>query len=303
MTYQGYLHCYWISRMLNILEEVVSSNLIDKTYQDGSTSLNLTHIPRNSFVLLRAINNPSQTAIVRHVGKGKFKLIQRQNHMVEPKDSTQVVFLDSLYNPEVLLSVCVGMAGSGKSLLASSYAVSMYQTKRIPILLSKPTSTVGSNHAFGAVPGDVKEKYSPYLQSYQIVLEKLMGKDSKSYLKNMETQGDLQYIPIELARGCTFDNCTFILDEAQNLSWHELNTIISRMGNNTKMIVLGDLKQIDTRMSDKETGLYKLINSTAFQQSPISSGIQLSHQYRSPITQLIADVDTELREQGEAKSR
>jgi len=112
----------------------------------------------------------------------------------------------------------------------------------------------------------------------------------------MVKRKDLQYLPVELSRGATYDNCTFVLDEAQNFSWLELLTIISRIGENSKMIVLGDLQQIDTDDYYDETGLWKLVNSKAFKESSLTSYVQLETQYRSKITKLITEVDNELRE-------
>jgi len=111
----------------------------------------------------------------------------------------------------------------------------------------------------------------------------------------MKQKKDIEFIPVELARGCTFENCTFILDEAQNLDWHELNTIVSRMGEGTKMIILGDLNQIDTKSSKENTGLAKLVESDPFFYSDLCSLTLLQTQYRSPITQLIAEVDEFIR--------
>ncbi len=117
----------------------------------------------------------------------------------------------------------------------------------------------------------------------------------------MKQREELQYVPVELVRGCTFDNGTFILDEAQNLDWHELNTIISRMGRGTKMIILGDLDQIDTGAHPTQTGLYKLITSQPFRDSHIGSAMKLQTQYRSPITQLVADVNRWLINESEPR--
>jgi len=123
-------------------------------------------------------------------------------------------------------------------------------TKMKKILMAKPTAMVGRGKAFGPVPGTIEEKYAPYLASYEIVLKKIFGDRGASIFQRMKQKKDLEFIPVELARGCTFENCTFILDEAQNLDWHELNTIVSRMGEGTKMLILGDLYQITQLVAD-----------------------------------------------------
>ena len=200
-------------------------------------------------------------------------------------------------DPDILINVAYGSAGTGKTTLALAYAADRYLKTGAKIQLTKPTAFVGDGKAFGPVPGDIEEKYAPYLESFYIVLKKIFGKDSKDYFEQMKKKGDLKFTPIAFARGTTYDNATFIIDEAQNLTWHELNSIVSRMGENTKCILLGDLKQIDIKLPYKETGMYQMLNTKIFQESPITSAIELASQYRSPITQLIAEVHDELRKE------
>ena len=283
--------------MLTILERHVDDSKIQEVYSQGFTHINLDEEqPIQSYAILRSHSNSKSTALVRHAGDGKYFRLEDSTSQfkssVTPRDSKQSAFVNSLHNPEVLLSVAVGAAGTGKTTLAMAHAAQRHlEGKRI--CLTKPTTTVGKGKAFGPVPGDIGEKYAPYLASYEIVLKKVLG--DKHYVERMKETAQLEYLPIEMVRGCTFENCTFIIDEAQNLTWHELNTVISRMGEGTELIILGDLNQIDTRSTRYNTGLYQFVSSQAFKRSAITSGIELTTQYRSPITQLVADVDTELR--------
>lgn len=281
--------------MASIKTVYVVSDVIDSFYSSDTVHIdNLNNSSINSYVLFRSVTDEKHSAIARYTGNGHWKRIKAAKHLAinsfEPRDSHQAAFMDTLTDKGIILHVALGAAGTGKTTLALAKAAEDWLTESKRIVLSKPTATVGVGRAFGPVPGTIEEKYDPYLASYKIVLDKIFG-GQKGFIDRLKAKKDLEFQPVELARGCTFDNCTFILDEAQNLTWHELNTIISRMGENTKMIILGDLNQIDVPMWKHETGLYKLVNSPPFGKSKITSCITLKNQYRSPITALVAEVN------------
>lgn len=286
--------------MLHIRNLEVLPETVDSVYAATTIQLD-TAGPVNSYAVLRDICAPKHTAMIRHLGDGKWTRIQRNDQLTVSgllgRDSRQTAFLNNLADDSILINVVIGQAGTGKTTLALAYALDRWFSQNKKIVLSKPTSMVGEGKAFGPVPGDMVEKYAPYLASYEIAIKRLLGNHASSQLETMKRKGHLEYVPIELVRGSEFTDCTFLLDEAQNLTWHELKTIISRMGEGTKMIIMGDLRQIDLvdRHSNPlpacETGLHKLIHSMPYQASPVSSQIELLTQYRSPITKLIADVD------------
>jgi predicted ribonuclease YlaK len=291
--------------MFDIHELEVAREIIDTIYQDSIVQIDTLsphhEAPINSYFILKSSTNSQQTALARYVGNKTFVNnalgdLDDRHQPVRPKDAKQSVFVDALNAQDIPINIAIGAAGTGKTTLAMVYAMDQYLTNNKKMKFTKPTSIVGRSRAFGAVPGDVDEKYDPYLASYKIVMEKLSSKKlDEHYFIEMKKRKDLEFVPIELARGCTFENCTFIIDEAQNLSWHELNTIVSRMGEGTTVIILGDLNQIDIRAPKEETGLYKLMNSRTFKGSTLSSSIELTTQYRSAICKLVGDVDKEVR--------
>ena len=284
---------------MNIPTLALNEEAIDSLYKNRSLKIpNLHGYPINSYVILKAPEPSSSSAIAR-VTEHELVLLKGDKHLifngVTPKDAYQTVFCDTLANDNIILNVCTGKPGSGKTTIATAYALDAHFTKNRKIILTKPTTTVGKTGAFGPVPGDVNEKFAPYLTSFHTVLSNVNTAKSEKYINVMLEKGDLQYMPIQFTRGCTFKDCTLILDEAQNMDWHELKTVISRIGENAKIIVLGDLGQIDTHLRRENTGLHKLVNADHFKDSSISSYIDLKKQYRSALCDLVEDIETELQ--------
>lgn len=213
-----------------------------------------------------------------------------------PKDLRQVIYCNLLEEDSVSIIAALGAAGTGKTTLALAKAISDYFSFKKKVYLCKPTHLVSSheNQVFGPVPGDMQEKYAPYIGSFEIILNKILGSSSKDYLQMMLDKKHIEFMPVEFTRGCTFENCTFILDEVQNLTWHELKTVLSRIGDDSKIILCGDPNQIDAGFKYKESGLYTLLNSQPFNQSKFTSSIHLTKQYRGRIPDLIYNIDKEL---------
>jgi len=280
--------------MLEIRNLQVPPAIVDGAYTESEIKLDVQG-PVNSYMILRDQLNEKHTALVQHKGDGRWVRIRNNDRLrvsgLAPRDARQAAMINNLVSPEILVNTAIGQAGTGKTTIALACALDRWFQENKRIVLSKPTAMVGDGKAFGPVPGDMEEKYAPYLASYEIAIKRLLGDNSSHQLNLMKKKKQLEYVPIELVRGSEFEDCTFILDEAQNLTWHELKTLVSRMGNGTKMLILGDLNQIDIPLYPEETGLYKLIHSPPYQGSIVSSQIQLLTQYRSPITQLVADVD------------
>ncbi len=213
-----------------------------------------------------------------------------------PKDLFQTIYFNLLQEESMDVVVALGPAGTGKTTIALAKAIMDYFTFGKKIFLCKPTHLVQTheNQVFGPVPGDMQEKYAPYIGSFQIILKKMLGSNATDYLDTMLKKKHIEFMPVEFTRGCTFEHCTFILDEAQNLSWHELKTVLSRMGESSNIIICGDPHQIDAGFPYKHSGLYTLLNSNTFKKSNFTSKIKLKKQYRGQIPDLIYHIDKEL---------
>ena len=213
---------------------------------------------------------------------------------IKPRDKQQLCMFHALANFD--LTVVLGAAGTGKTTVATAFALQQAFRHEKTIVMSKPSCFVGgSSNAIAAVPGDAREKIGPYIESFMMALRNILGSHAEHHLFEMEEKNKLMFQPLELIRGLNFDNHVVIIDEAQNTSAHELLSLISRVGQNSQCIVMGDPSQIDMdKMSWRDSGLYKLLQSDAFFDDPICTAIKLKAQYRGPLAELAQDVLDEL---------
>ena len=178
---------------------------------------------------------------------------------IEPRNSEQTFSLDALLRPDIQLVALTGKAGTGKTLLA--LAAALQQEKHFnQILLARPIVPL-ANRDLGFLPGDVNEKISPYMQPLfdnLTVIKNKFKSTSKDYqfIEEMQRTDRLVITPLAYIRGRSLSNVFFIVDEAQNLTPHEVKTIITRAGEGTKFIFTGDIQQIDHPYLDmKSNGL------------------------------------------------
>lgn len=169
----------------------------------------------------------------------------------EQKDSLKHVtlrqnqkkYLDTILNNDI--TFCYGPAGSSKTFTACLAALELLQKKEIKkVILCKPIQEAGEK--LGFLPGTVDEKVEPYLKSYKSNIEKIIG---WSATHDMFGKGLIEFQPLAYMRGDTFDDALMILDEAQNADFKQLMLFVTRMGQNSKVIVAGDVSQYDIAKS------------------------------------------------------
>jgi len=160
---------------------------------------------------------------------------------VHAKNYAQGQYLEALRNS--LITFAVGPAGTGKSYIATAYAAEQLYYKKIDkIIITRPA--VEAEESLGFLPGELDEKYAPYLLPIKEILDQLLGKPFVEYcLKS----GTIEAVPIAYMRGRTFDNAIVILDEAQNCTPNQMKLILSRIGENCQYIIDGDVSQKDIR--------------------------------------------------------
>jgi phosphate starvation-inducible PhoH-like protein len=165
--------------------------------------------------------------------------IRTRRGAVGPRSPGQAVYMDALAAHEMVFGV--GPAGTGKTYLAVAQAVAMLQAGKVDrIVLSRPAVEAGER--LGFLPGDMKEKIDPYLRPLYDALHDMMPADQ--VIRRM-TNGEIEVAPLAFMRGRTLAHCYAILDEAQNTTAMQMKMFLTRMGEGTRMVVTGDLSQVD----------------------------------------------------------
>jgi len=237
--------------------------------------------------------NSAEGKVCARYDADKHKVVLVKTHSaygIRPRNDEQLLALDALLNHKTDLVSLTGGAGTGKTLLALAAALEQEQDYE-QIVLSRPTVVLG-NQDLGFLPGDYKTKMSPFLQPLMDnlnVIKTQFRPNSKEALRieNMLTQEKLLIEPLAYIRGRSLGKCYFIIDEAQNLTPHEMKTIITRAGEGTKMVFTGDIFQIDQPYLDQwSNGLTHLGEKMAGQK--IFQHIFLRKGERSELSELAA---------------
>ncbi len=207
---------------------------------------------------------------------------------IAPRNAEQSFAIDALLNPEIKLVTIQGNAGTGKTLLALASALELRREYR-QIYVTRPIVPL-SNKDIGFLPGDVKSKVDPYMapiwDNLKFIREQF-SKDEKmqSKIDELVNTEKIEIAPLAFIRGRTLTKIFFIIDEAQNLTPHEIKTIISRAGEHTKIVFTGDIYQIDTPYLDSESnGLSYLIENA--KHHPLYAHITLQKGERSELANL-----------------
>ena len=175
-------------------------------------------------------------------------VIRTMKKEVKPYSVVQSKYIESLHKHDLVFAL--GPAGTGKTYLAVAMAVYMFTTNRVEkIILSRPAVEAGEK--LGFLPGDLKEKIDPYLRPLYDALFDMMPAEKLE--RHMET-GEIEVAPLAFMRGRTLSNAFVILDEAQNTTPTQMKMFLTRMGQNTRMVVTGDLSQVDLP-KDVKSGL------------------------------------------------
>ena len=211
---------------------------------------------------------------------------------IKAKNAEQAFALHALLNNDIKLIALEGVAGTGKTLLALASALEQHNQYQ-QIILARPLVPL-SNKEIGFLPGDANDKIAPYMEPLWDNLKFIKSQFNETEKKHraiveMEKDGKLVITPLAFIRGRSLSNILFIIDEAQNLTPHEVKTIITRAGENTKIIFTGDLKQIDTPYLDEHScGLAYIIDRLKNQK--LFANVKLEKGERSELANLANDL-------------
>ena len=213
---------------------------------------------------------------------------KRSVYGVKPRNAEQAFAIHAALKPDIKLVSIQGVAGTGKTLLALAAALEQKKEYK-QIYLARPIVPL-SNKDIGYLPGDIKSKVNPYMEPLWDNLKFIQNQYSEtdkeySRITEMVNQEKLMITPLAYIRGRSLSNICFIVDEAQNLTPHEVKTIITRAGENTKIIFTGDIHQIDTPYLDSQSnGLSTLIDR--LQDRELYAHITLEKGERSELANL-----------------
>jgi len=273
------------------LIENVDVDIINKLYDshhvEGKLIFGRKKIKSNGYYILK--NEKTSVLTYFNAEDNTMERVDKQlAYNVKPKNAEQTFALHAIMNPRVKLVSIQGVAGTGKTLLALAGALEQRRDFK-QVFLARPIVPL-SNKDIGFLPGDIKSKLNPYMEPLWDNLKFIQNQfkeSDKEYQKITEliNQEKLVIQPLAYIRGRSLSNIFFIVDEAQNLTPHEVKTIISRAGENTKIIFTGDVFQIDTPYLDAQSnGLSYLIDRV--KDHPLYAHIKLEKGERSDLANL-----------------
>ena len=269
-------------------DPILVSNIFSKTVHISETDLSVKPYPHIGFIL-KSSDSSALCMLDADCNIFPIKNPPQIKH-IKPLAAEQSVFIKQLLNKDIPLNIATGAAGTGKSLLAISAALNLVLHQESPynqVLFIKPLSEVGS-HRMGSVPGNVREKLAPYISSFMDSIELYLDDPTGRELALLEAKQVIQFHPINYLRGRSIRNSIIVIDEAQNISLDEMKTICTRIGANSKMFMLGDIRQSDEKHS--ASGLKKLLSSTDLHESSLVSFQNLEKNHRSPLSALLDKV-------------
>ncbi len=278
----------------------VDAKDVDQFFQEGHVAVSPPEghgpLAPNSCVLLRDKANPSHTALGRYdiVRKEVMALrVPRDGVMnVRPRNKEQSYALDLLLDENIRLVTLIGKAGTGKTLLALAAGLKRTVEDGVytRMLVSRPIMPLGRD--IGFLPGDVDEKLNPWMQPIFDNLEFLFSsgarKGPRAYAELLDS-GQIQVEPLTYIRGRSLPAQYMIVDEAQNLTPHEVKTIITRSGDGTKIVLTGDPGQIDNPYVDSASNGLS-VAADKFRNEKVAGHIVLTKGERSDLAELAANL-------------
>ena len=280
-------------------EVLVDDHLVDSFYNKEPVYLDEKQYKKlypNQFIMLISEASEKKTALAKYINVNTKlqEVVQYKKNSVwgvRSRNKEQLFALNLLMDPDIPIVSLVGKAGSGKTLLATAAGLQqVMEQDNEPIykrlIISRPVQPLGND--IGFLPGTMQEKMAPWLMPIQDNLQFLMG-DDKSTLEMYVDKGIIEIEALTYIRGRSISNAFIIIDEAQNLTTHEIKTIITRVGEGTKIVFTGDIDQIDNVYVDATTnGLTYTIEK--IKDYDVAGHVTLQRGERSKVATLGANI-------------
>lgn len=270
--------------------EGVTTEAIDELYAHGSIKASKLKIrkPRKNHYFVLKSGRKSALAFYNPASLMVERVSKNAGYGIQPRNAEQVFALHAILNPAIKLVSLQGVAGTGKTLLALAGALEQRKEFR-QVFIARPIVPL-SNRDIGFLPGDIKSKLNPYMEplwdNLKVIQNQFPETDSRHQkIVQMVASEKILIQPLAYIRGRSLSNIIFIIDESQNLTPHEIKTVITRAGENAKIIFTGDVKQIDTPYLDAQSnGLSYMIDKIG--QHDLYAHITLEKGERSELANL-----------------
>jgi len=277
-----------------LTNHLVDDQVIDRIYEGKEVIIDSdeANFKSNQFVMMVSNANEKKTALVKFKNYNtplqKVREFKSGIWGLKPRNKEQMFALDVLMDQSIPIITLVGKAGCGKTLLAIAAGLEqvLEDNKYKKLVVSRPVQPLGKD--IGYLPGTMEEKMKPWLMPIQDNIDFLLN-GKKDHMSHLFEDGTIQIEALTYIRGRTISNAFIIIDEAQNLTTHELKTIITRVGENTKIILTGDVEQIDSVYLDSTSnGLSYAVEK--FKSHELSAHITLIKGERSKVATLASKV-------------
>lgn len=280
------------------VEYLVDDQKIDLFYNGHDVYIDKDEVDEiwhpNQYVMLVSNANQKKTAIARF--ESHFQPLRKIYHdklpdwKINSRNKEQAFAIDMLMDPNIKIITLVGRAGSGKTLCAIAaglqQTIGLRENHYSRMIVSRPVEPMGKD--IGFLPGTMEEKMMPWLMPIQDNLKFLMGNDKNALQMYME-KGKIELEALTYIRGRSIANAFIIIDEAQNLTMHEVKTIITRIGEGTKIVLTGDIEQIDNAyVNETSNGLAHAVEK--FKEFPIAGHVTFTKGERSDVATLASKV-------------
>ena len=277
------------------IKHFVTEDVVDAFYAGQKIRLKKSDVKvcPNQFVSLVATNNEKKAAMARFISYNKpLKLVDNYTRGiwgVKPRNREQHFTLDLLMDASVPVVTLIGKAGVGKTLHALAAGLEQVLESEGPyrsMIVSRPVQPLGKD--IGFLPGEIRDKMAPWLAPIEDNLKFLMGNDRSSFDMYVDN-GTIEIEALTYIRGRSISNAFMIIDEVQNTSIHEIKTILTRVGENTKIVLMGDIEQIDNMYLDETTnGLTYVVEK--FKNYELAGHVTLKKGERSAVASLAAKI-------------